>query len=167
MTRDGIRKWQSADPIGEEGGMNLYAYCYDNPMNLHDPDGMMPSAAWWGGFLDFDQGTLDALGVGAMATADGFIPFSDPFQESGGYSGCEDGAGFSKGAGQVAFGAAALAAGTGVWSGAGLPTMSVGGTVGTGGGFHAFYGVTAQGTTTWMHGVLAAEGTMVVSQVSG
>ena len=109
QTASGRQDWLSADPIGEGGGLNLYAYCYGNPLNLRDPDGMMPSAAWWGGFFDFDQGTVDALKLGAMATADGFIPFSDPFQESGGYSGCEDGAAFSKAAGGIARDAALAA----------------------------------------------------------
>lgn len=105
--------WLSADPLGEAGGLNLYAYCYGNPLNLYDPDGMMPSAAWWGGFFDFDQGTVDALGVGAMATIDGAIPFADPFQNSGGYDPCQDGVGFSKAAGGIArdVGLAALTAG--------------------------------------------------------
>ena len=91
--------------------MNLYAYCYGNPLVFRDPDGRFPSAAWWGGFFDFDQGTVDALKLGAMATADGFIPFSDPFQLSGGYSGCEDGVGFSKAAGAISRDAAIMATG--------------------------------------------------------
>ncbi len=104
-----LGRWLSADPLGEMGGMNLYAYCYGNPLNLRDPDGRFPSAAWWGGFFDFDQGTVDALGVGAMATADGFIPFADPFQDSGGYDPCQDGVGFSKAAGGIARDAALAA----------------------------------------------------------
>ncbi len=101
--------WRSADPLGETGGISLYAHCYGNPLNFYDPDGMRPAATWWGGFFDFDQGTVDALGVGAMATADGFIPFSDPFQDSGSYNPCADGGGFSKATGGVARDAALAA----------------------------------------------------------
>ena len=35
-----LGRWLSRDPIGEEGGLNLYAYCYGNPLNFYDPDGM-------------------------------------------------------------------------------------------------------------------------------
>ena len=34
-----LGRWLSIDPLGEAGGMNLYAYCYGNPLNLYDPDG--------------------------------------------------------------------------------------------------------------------------------
>jgi RHS repeat-associated protein len=34
--------WLSPDPLGVSGGLNLYAYCYGNPLNLYDPDGMLP-----------------------------------------------------------------------------------------------------------------------------
>ena len=115
-------RWLSADPLGEAGGLNLYAYCYGNPLNFYDPDGLTAAGAWdsvnrelawWGSFVDvdFDQGTLNALKLGAMATADGFIPFSDPFQLSGGYGGCEDGIGFSKGAGAFSRDVAIMATG--------------------------------------------------------
>jgi RHS repeat-associated protein len=109
-------RWLSADPLGEAGGMNIYAYCYGNPLNLYDPDGMFPSAAWWGGFFDVDASEVAGnFALGAMATADGFIPFSDPFKEAGGYSGCEDGAGLSNGAAEVAqFAATSLLSGGGV-----------------------------------------------------
>ena len=34
-----IGRWLNRDPIGEEGGINLYGYVYDNPVNNRDPDG--------------------------------------------------------------------------------------------------------------------------------
>jgi hypothetical protein len=33
-------RWLSRDPIGEEGGFNLYAYCGNDPINRHDPLGL-------------------------------------------------------------------------------------------------------------------------------
>jgi RHS repeat-associated protein len=98
-----LGRWLSADPLGDAGGMNIYAYCYGNPLNLHDPDGMLPSAAWWGGFFDVEASeVMDNFAVGGMATIDGAIPFADPFQNSGGYDPCQDGVGFSKAAGGFA-----------------------------------------------------------------
>ena len=35
-------RWLSRDPIGEMGGVNLYAYAYDNPVGLVDPLGLSP-----------------------------------------------------------------------------------------------------------------------------
>jgi RHS repeat-associated core domain len=32
-------RWISEDPIGEDGGLNLYQFCWNNPINGIDPDG--------------------------------------------------------------------------------------------------------------------------------
>jgi len=37
----GLPDWQSRDPIAEKGGINLYDYCYDSPMGLIDPLGLI------------------------------------------------------------------------------------------------------------------------------
>lgn len=37
-----LGRWLSADPIGEEGGMNLYAYLQGDPINWMDPFGLYP-----------------------------------------------------------------------------------------------------------------------------
>jgi hypothetical protein len=45
-----IGRWLSRDPIGEDGGFNLYAYCGNDPVNKHDPtglDAMDPRALPW------------------------------------------------------------------------------------------------------------------------
>ena len=34
-----LGRWLTPDPIGQEGGLNLYAYCGDDPVNKTDPDG--------------------------------------------------------------------------------------------------------------------------------
>ncbi|QXP85201.1 RHS repeat-associated core domain-containing protein [Methylococcus sp. Mc7] len=34
-------RWLSRDPIGEAGGVNLYAYVGNNPVTLADPDGLL------------------------------------------------------------------------------------------------------------------------------
>ena len=39
-TASGRQDWLSADPIGEEGGLNLYGYVGGNPVNAIDPLGL-------------------------------------------------------------------------------------------------------------------------------
>jgi hypothetical protein len=41
-TASGIPVWPSRDPIEEEGGVNLYAYCFNTPKNYIDRLGMSP-----------------------------------------------------------------------------------------------------------------------------
>ena len=40
-----LGRWLSCDPIGIEGGMNLYCYCDDNPTSLFDIEGRLPHGA--------------------------------------------------------------------------------------------------------------------------
>jgi len=39
-TVSGIPYWLSRDPIAEDGGINLYGYVENNPINFYDPDGL-------------------------------------------------------------------------------------------------------------------------------
>ena len=36
-----LGRWGSRDPIEEDGGINLYAYCNGEPVNWFDPDGLL------------------------------------------------------------------------------------------------------------------------------
>jgi hypothetical protein len=42
-----LGRWLSRDPMGEEGGFNLYSYCGNDPVNRHDPLGL--KSLWLGG----------------------------------------------------------------------------------------------------------------------
>jgi RHS repeat-associated protein len=39
-TASGRPKWLNRDPIGENGGLNLYGYCFNDPVNRLDPLGL-------------------------------------------------------------------------------------------------------------------------------
>ncbi|MGB2988204.1 MAG: RHS repeat-associated core domain-containing protein, partial [Phycisphaerae bacterium] len=68
------------DPIGIRGGFNVYVYVYGNPMILVDPTGEfgIPGFEFNGEWAD---NFWSDFGKGAAATADGFIPFVDPFKK--------------------------------------------------------------------------------------
>ena len=55
----GIGRFLQADPVGYEAGMNLYAYCVNDPMDHTDPDGLEPEnltlASWKRILFRFDD----------------------------------------------------------------------------------------------------------------
>ena len=66
-----LGRWISRDPLEEEGGINLYAYVDNDPVNLVDPDGENPIAgAVEGGEIGSafgPGGTIIGAGLGAIA----------------------------------------------------------------------------------------------------
>jgi RHS repeat-associated protein len=75
-----LGRWLSPDPIGLEGGLNLYEFCDSNPLNFRDPDGLFACEGYeyWmdvavaghdrGGIV----GNLQAAGASGMTS---FIDF--------------------------------------------------------------------------------------------
>ena len=60
-----IGRWINRDPIEEAGGINLYEYCNNEPINDTDPSGRNPAAAGLSG------GFVTGLGEAALGTAVG------------------------------------------------------------------------------------------------
>jgi RHS repeat-associated protein len=48
-------RWLNTDPLGPEGGLNLYAYCFNNPVSFADPDGLEPRSAQRGYQVHYDS----------------------------------------------------------------------------------------------------------------
>jgi len=61
-----IGRFISADPIGFIGGINFYAYCLNDPINLIDPDGL--NTITIGGGIGFSiggpPGAMIGVGIG-------------------------------------------------------------------------------------------------------
>lgn len=89
----GIARWISRDPVGESGGINLYAYCENRPLTRIDPDGKIwaqvagavvgAGLAAWSNYDDWQAGKLSngqfwgtvglGAGAGVFATLGGGI----------------------------------------------------------------------------------------------
>ena len=50
----GTGRWFTRDPIGYDGGINLYGYCESGPVGVADPSGLYPYYPYMGGGRGFD-----------------------------------------------------------------------------------------------------------------
>ncbi len=62
-------RWLSRDPIGEQGGKNLYGFNYDNPIQFYDPDGRNPGVIVIGGGAAIGAAEIAAAAFGLTVTA--------------------------------------------------------------------------------------------------
>lgn len=60
-------RWTACDPVGVKGGVNLYEYCWANPMVLHDPGGTQPNP------VERTAGRAAGGAYGALSNFTGFL----------------------------------------------------------------------------------------------
>ena len=122
----GFGRWVNRDPLGEVGGLNLYGFVSNSPINTGDPYGLFgvrlgngPNIGLGDPTFHFDGSSLDNLGSdagkGLAAGLDGANPFGNPLADNGYYDPCEGWVPWSRGAGAVA-----AVAGTGAAGAAGV-----------------------------------------------
>jgi RHS repeat-associated protein len=82
-----LGRWLSADPLGEAGGLNLYRYVFNDPINGWDPYGLEfwswsgTAGDWAENAAEFSMGMADKLSFGVNAKAREAIygdDYSDP-----------------------------------------------------------------------------------------
>ena len=115
--RPALSRFLQPDPAGYIDGMNLYAYCGNNPLNWIDPWGLCKNDDKSIGEKIIDAiealensaagEVLNSMNNGFCAWIDGVIPFGDPLDDT------YEGMGFSKGMEHVSRDAALAAAGVG------------------------------------------------------
>jgi RHS repeat-associated protein len=62
-----LGRWPNRDPIQEFGGLNLYAYVFNNPINWIDLYGLSFSGRFGNGLVGAGAGAITGGGVGAVA----------------------------------------------------------------------------------------------------
>ena len=75
MYAPALGRFMQPDPIGTAGGINLYAYVGNDPLNCVDPQGLMAESAWNAAYnLLPSTNTVNGLGqfaIGAVTSAGG------------------------------------------------------------------------------------------------
>jgi RHS repeat-associated protein len=70
-----LRRWISRDPLGEDGGINLYSFCENDPINKFDSNGCIPLDTIWDiGNIIYDICVGDEVAL-AADTAALFVPY--------------------------------------------------------------------------------------------
>jgi RHS repeat-associated protein len=86
----GLQRWINADPIEEDGGLNLYGFVYNDPTDLLDLYGL----DWWDDWQDWSEGASEAF-YGTLAGLDplGLVPIDpdNPNMQGGQYVGLAGG----------------------------------------------------------------------------
>jgi RHS repeat-associated protein len=120
-----LQKWLYRDPLAEPFDRNLYRFTYNNSINFGDPNGLWGVAfgnnsgsfyinfGWGDPAVYFSPDLAHGFGESAAATADGLIPFADPFASHGFYDPCDNWNQFSYTMGKVAQVSLTSAAGLG------------------------------------------------------
>jgi RHS repeat-associated protein len=88
----GVGRFLNQDPIGQQGGINLYEYCGDNPLNLVDPGGHQ--GVDLNKVFEQELGTPDSWAAGAKKALQ---PMTDSYNSW--WSGLDVGFGFILGLG--------------------------------------------------------------------
>jgi len=83
-------RWISRDPIGENGGINLYGYCLNDPINLWDPLGLDPYAGYANGPSNPSSDINAFKNRGGQGAGSNVFPFNSPSSLNGALQGASD-----------------------------------------------------------------------------
>jgi RHS repeat-associated protein len=88
-----LGRWLSRDPIGEAGGVNLYGYCFGDPISWIDPLGLVPNTYMYKSadeaaksgfnenrnFVDASRRSGYEMGFWVYSNGKGKYAYSNPF----------------------------------------------------------------------------------------